>query len=636
MTSLKRNARQIQFTGDPTDITGRLGKKKDVFYRFRLARSSDISLTLDGFAAKANVDLFLLNRKNRVLRKSTKPGNAAESISTALKPGEYLIRVQNKRSKTKTSFQLQIATTTPLAAPTPSPSTTPSPTGEAKSLTVQRGQTLPLKFSPLAGANRSGSEQRYVITQSPRNGFLQLDGKPLAVGQSFNQADLDQGRVTYRSARAGVTVIGNGTKPLVSGSNMVWQGPGGSDGGADNEIFFSDGITTKQLTQNAVDDKVLGISGNRVVWASQVGAADSKGATYELFESNGTTTNRLTNNAVNEEFVGVDGEHLFWISPIGPLNQYGYPTHEVFYAKNGAVRQLTNNRVDETVSDFEAGTAVWEAALGPVNAGRATSEVFYFNGNDVQQITNNNVDDLAPRLDNGRIAWSSRVGVSEVGAPSTEVMLFDGTSTQRITFNNTDDFVSDIKGNQLVWLSRSGPFNGMGLRTFELFRFDGATTQRLTTNATDESLVDISGSNLLWMGVALPTPLAGGQLNCSCLMAAKRCKSPATKWTMCQSVCLVLRSFGVAELARAAHKALRLANSSTLMALAPSRLPAMPAMMTPPVSQKPQLPGRLATEQPRRLSAMTWAMSLASKQPIAATKPGRIRSSKSTLSRESY
>ncbi|QYO64373.1 PPC domain-containing protein [Leptolyngbya sp. 7M] len=134
MTSLKRNARQIQFTGDPTDITGRLGKKKDVFYRFRLARSSDISLTLDGFAAKANVDLFLLNRKNRVLRKSTKPGNAAESISTALKPGEYLIRVQNKRSKTKTSFQLQIATTTPLSAPTPSPSTTPSPTGEVKSL----------------------------------------------------------------------------------------------------------------------------------------------------------------------------------------------------------------------------------------------------------------------------------------------------------------------------------------------------------------------------------------------------------------------------------------------------------------------------------------------------------------------
>lgn len=501
MTSLKRNARQIQITGDPADITGRFGKKKDIFYKFKLGRSSDIYLTLNGLAAKTNVDLYLLNQKNRVLSKSTNPGNASEFIATTLKQGNYLIRVQNKRSKAKAKYQLKVATTAPLST---SPDLVPPSSAAsvaAQLLTVPRGQTVTLKNTQLQATKQAGDQLQYVITQTPRNGFLQLDGKALTAGQSFSQADIDQGRVSYRSARAGVTVIGKGSKPLVSGFNIAWHGPGGSDGGADNEIFFFDGATTRQLTQNAVDDKVQGISGNHVVWASQLGAANPQGATYELFHFNGATTTRLTNNAVNENFVGVDGAHLFWTSPVGPVDLYGSPTHEVFYAKDGAVRQLTNNSVNELVSDFEAGTAVWEAAIGAVGAGgRVTSEVFYFNGSDVKQITNNNVDDLAPRLDNGKIAWSARVGVSELGAPSTEVMLFDGVSIRQLTFNNTDDFVGDIKGNLVVWMSRSGPVNGMGLKTYEIFRFDGTTTQRLTTNATDESLVDISGSNLLWMG----------------------------------------------------------------------------------------------------------------------------------------
>jgi hypothetical protein len=500
MTSLKRSARQIQITGNPTDITGRFGKKSDIFYKFKLGRSSDIYLTLNSSTAKANVDLYLLNQKNRVLSKSTKPGNASESIATTLKQGNYLIQVRNKRSKPKTSYQLKVATTGPMS--TPDPALTPISSADAQSLTVPRGQTVTLKGNQLRTTKlQAGDQLRYVITQMPRNGFLQLDGKPLTAGQSFSQADIDQGRISYRSARAGVTVIGKGSNPLVSGFNIAWQGPGGSDGGADNEIFFFDGTTTRQLTQNTVDDKVQGISGAHVAWASQLGAANAQGATYELFHFNGVAANRLTNNAVNEDFVGMDGSNLFWTSPVGPANQYGYSTYEVFYAKDGAVRQLTNNSVDEVVSDFEAGTAVWEAATGAVGAsGRVTSEVFYFNGSGVQQLTNNNVDDLAPRLDNGKVAWSARSGVSELGAPSTEVMLFDGASIRQLTFNNTDDFIGDIKGNLVVWMSRSGPMNSMGMKTYEVFRYDGATTQRLTNNAVDESLVDISGSNLLWMG----------------------------------------------------------------------------------------------------------------------------------------
>ncbi|MFM7426363.1 MAG: cadherin-like domain-containing protein [Elainella sp.] len=486
----KLNSRQIRFIGEPTEITGQLGTQPTLAYRFRLSRSSDIYLNLSDLAANANADLVLL-KKRRILGRSANPGQASELIATNLAKGEYQIRVVN-RSRSKTPFRLTISSTDPL------------PTVTLRSLMADPAQPTALTAAQLKATDRlqTPDKLRYLITETPRNGLLLLNGNPLAVGGSFTQADIDQGRVAYRSTRAGIQVLGNGTTPMVSGFNIVWVGPGGSDGGSDSEIFFFDGSTTRQLTQNTVDDRVESIDGTQVVWSSQVGGLSQGRATYELYTWDGNSTTRLTDNAVNEDFVGVQQGSLFWTSPVGAPDARGQATYEVFYAKAGQVQQLTRNAVNETLEDFQSAMAVWEADVGPLDAAaQPTSEIFFFNGSTVQQLTNNTVDDESPRIDSGRIIWSAKSGAPSLGAATSEIMLFDGGQIRQLTNNSTDDFVGDINGNMITWMSRTGPANGLGLKSYEIFRFDGTNTQRVTTNAADDFVIEASGSNLFWMGL---------------------------------------------------------------------------------------------------------------------------------------
>jgi hypothetical protein len=486
----KLNSRQIRFIGEPTEIAGQFGARQAISYRFKLNSSSDIYLNLSDLAADANADLVLL-KKRRVLGRSANPGQTPESIATTLGKGEYQIQVVN-RSRSKTPFRLTIS------------STDPPPTITLRSLTANPAQPTPLTAAQLrVTARLQRPEQlRYLITETPRNGVLLFNGSPLAAGGSFTQADIDQGRIAYRSTRPGIQVLGTGTTPMVSGFNIVWAGPGGSDGGSDNEIFFFDGISTRQLTQNSLDDRVEGMDGNQVVWSSQVGGVSQGRATYDLYTWDGNSTTRLTDNAVNEDFVGVQDGNLFWTSPVGAPDARGQATYEVFYAKAGQVQQLTRNAVNETLEDFQGSTAVWEADVGPLDAAnQPTSEIFFFNGSTVQQLTNNAVDDESPRIDSGRIIWSSKSGGLDLGAPTSEIMLYDGGQVRQLTNNSTDDFVGDISGNTIAWMSRTGPANGLGLKSYEIFRFDGTNTQRITTNAADDFVIQADGSNLFWMGL---------------------------------------------------------------------------------------------------------------------------------------
>ncbi|MBW4468747.1 MAG: hypothetical protein KME07_25250 [Pegethrix bostrychoides GSE-TBD4-15B] len=492
-----RSTRRIALSESPRHLSGQLGKRQELFYQFKLSRSSTVYLSLSEFVG--NADLALLNRRQKVLSQSQQAGQASEFMSSRLKKGLYLIRVQNK-TRSKTRFQLKFGTTDL------------SPTVISNGLSVGSEGTMPLTTNHLQAidALQASDRLRYSITGTPRNGILLLNGIALTVGSSFTQADIDAGRLVYRSGSS-IRSLGSASSslldgPLVSGWSVLWVGTGGSDGGSDTEVFFYDGSSTRQLTQNNVNERAEGIDGNHLVWSSQVGAALQGVATYELFDYDGGSIRQLTSNAVNENFVGLAGDNLFWTSPVGAADAVGRVTSEVFYAKSGAVRQLTQNNVNEDVSDFEGATAVWEAKLGPTDAnGRATGEIFYFDGSNVRQITQNAVSDSAPRISGGRIAWSSQIGTPNLGAATNEIMLYDGGKTTQLTFNDIDDFMGDISGSTVAWIGRSGPLNGLGQRSYEIYRSDssvGGSTQRLTNNGFDDYVVELSGSNLLWRGSA--------------------------------------------------------------------------------------------------------------------------------------
>ncbi|MCU0526698.1 MAG: pre-peptidase C-terminal domain-containing protein [Elainella sp. Prado103] len=484
--------RQVKLSNNPLNITGQFKKDKEVFYRFKLNRSSEVYLSLSPGSQRSNADLQLLNSKQKVLKRSANPGAASELIATNLQPGEYVVRVSN-RTKQKGSFRLRVSTSDEL------------PTLANQLLSIGAGGSGLLSSAQLQASDKlqAADQLRYTMTTVPGNGILQLNGVTLKPGDSFTQADIDQGKVRYSRSSQGMTVLGNGSRPLVSGFSVAWEGFA-SDGGTDREIFLWDGQATRQITRNSVEDRLEGLDGSRVVWSSQDGGIGNRGiATYELYSFDGTTgaTTKLTTNNYDEDFVGLDGANIFWSSPIGAPDRKGQVTYELFYHNGVSTLQLTNNAANEVIGNIEGATAVWSADVGPIDSlGKPTNEVLYFNGSSAQQITNNTVDDTMPILSKGRIVWASRVGAPDAGIATYELFQYAGT-TRQLTFNNVDDFLTSFVDNQIVWMSRLGGKDARGTSTFEVFQSDGAATQRLTNNAIDEAVIQADGTNILWMSL---------------------------------------------------------------------------------------------------------------------------------------
>ncbi len=64
------------------------------FYKFNVEEKTDVDIKLRGLSG--NADLYLLNKKGKVLEKSVKGGKKVESIELPLNPGTYYVRVQPK------------------------------------------------------------------------------------------------------------------------------------------------------------------------------------------------------------------------------------------------------------------------------------------------------------------------------------------------------------------------------------------------------------------------------------------------------------------------------------------------------------------------------------------------------------
>ena len=65
--------------------------------------------------------------------------------------------------------------------------------------------------------------------------------------------------------------------PQISGANVVWQHFDGND----EEIFFWNGTSVQQLTDNDYDDRNPQISGVNIVWEAELG--DIGGSSTEIF-----------------------------------------------------------------------------------------------------------------------------------------------------------------------------------------------------------------------------------------------------------------------------------------------------------------------------------------------------------------
>ena len=378
------------------------------FLRFRLNRSSDLSFNLKGLTA--NADMALLDAQGKRLQQSRKPGKQNELINTRLEAGTYFLRILPRTSKDATRYRLQYAAT-PTPTPTPSSNTAPSLVANT-GITLAKGTTAIFNGSLLKAtdAEQQPGQLVYTVNSLPEHGKLLLNGTALGQNASFTQADIDSGRLSYINL-GGIKQLSTNSiddfRPQVSGSNVVWAGTGGSNGGTDREIFFFNGTATTQLTTNSTDDFFPQVSGSNVVWSGR-GGSDG-GSDYEIFLFNGTTTTQLTTNSTEEFDPQVSGSNVVW---------------------QGTGR----------------------------NGGGTDREIFFFNGTTTTQLPSNSTGNFTPRVSGSNVVWLGTGGSD--GGTDFEIFLFNGTTTTQLTTNSTNDFIPGVSGSNVVWIGRGGSDGG--------------------------------------------------------------------------------------------------------------------------------------------------------------------------------
>jgi hypothetical protein len=175
-----------------------------------------------------------------------------------------------------------------------------------------------------------------------------------------------------------------GTIPFVSGSNIAWIGT--DLVGGDQDIFRWNGSTVTNISNNALVDSDVQISGNNLVWRAY---NSTVGDDWEIYFFNGTTVTQLTNNIYNESAPQISGSNVTWESdgkiylyngttttqisssfasasnPFISGNNVTWNQYNIVYLYNGTTATVT------TINDGFAGSYgiyyLWEQAISGTN-----------------------------------------------------------------------------------------------------------------------------------------------------------------------------------------------------------------------------------------------------------------------------
>ena len=119
-------------------------------YRLRLTQRSSLNLALSNL--KTNADLTLLDRSGKVIDRSSRNGQTAESIAQTLSAGTYYVRVERQQGKTsyRLNVSLEQSKSTDLASvPTASVSPAPAASLAEQVLTLVNQQRQAAGVKPL-------------------------------------------------------------------------------------------------------------------------------------------------------------------------------------------------------------------------------------------------------------------------------------------------------------------------------------------------------------------------------------------------------------------------------------------------------------------------------------------------------
>ncbi len=190
--SKSRNLGNLIGTGTYNDYIGK--SDPNDYYRFNLSNPASVNVLLNGLSANANVQLIYDANRNgiidtgEILRTSANTGRTSETINLSnLAAGTYYVRVYPSGS-INTKYNLNL-------------SVNPAPIVATNSgLTLNEGtqSTITNSLLQTTDLNNTATQLTYTLNSIPTNGILFRNGIALSLGQTFTQADLNNGLITYQ------------------------------------------------------------------------------------------------------------------------------------------------------------------------------------------------------------------------------------------------------------------------------------------------------------------------------------------------------------------------------------------------------------------------------------------------------
>jgi beta propeller repeat protein len=475
--SLKK-AKPLQLGTQPTSFADKVGgKDKADFFSIRISQRSSLNASLK--ALKANMKLQVLNKAGQPLGQSLVKRKKSAQLQTILEAGDYYFKINPSQAKQSGAYRLKLQATPaplpPIVPPPLPPAVNQAPVLAANTAApVTPGTTIALTNAQLRATDADNNPLTYTVTTLPQWGNLKLNGNTAAVGNTFTQADIDSGKVTYLN-KGGIRQLttnefyegGEGEfDGNIEGDRVVWSG---SDG-MDNEIYMFDGNTVIQLTDNETNDYQPTLSGRNVVWEG------SDGNDSEIFFYNGTTVSQLSNNTFYDNDYQISGNNVVWIGNDGNDD-------EIFFYNGTTTTQLTNNTTDDYGPRISGNNVVWAGSDGN------DDEIFFYNGTTTTQLTSNTTNDFDPLISGSNVVWGAD------SSTGREIFFFNGTTVSQLTNNAIDDSDYLISGSNVVWAGDTSA------NSKDIFLFNGTTTTQLTNNTSRfDYPQQISGSKIVWVG----------------------------------------------------------------------------------------------------------------------------------------
>lgn len=262
------------------------------------------------------------------------------------------------------------------------------------------------------------------------------------------------------------------SEPRVYGDKLVWQGRGGTDGGTDEEIFYFDGTTVTQLTQNTVLDRFPKMSDLGIVWER------GNSTTQEIIFWDGVSETQLSSNSIFDGNSTLSDDRLSWVRGTGNSAE--------IWTWDGvnSPANISNNTVVDVLPNASGNNTVWVTDSVP------NRKVLLHDGTNttIVGVSTFSIDDAKMDGPNS-IAWESfKAGTTN----DREIYYYNGAIVQRLSTNSFPDFDPQVSGNHVTWWG--GVFND-----FQIYLYDGATVREISTGIRNQ-FPQIDGQYVVWQG----------------------------------------------------------------------------------------------------------------------------------------